>query len=147
MTSINRYHDYGTLKYVLRSIANNMNWVDNVILVTDNQLPEWLNTREVRVVDHKEFINGKLPTFNSNVIMTNLDKIPQLNEQFIAFNDETIVWNAVKKTDFFKNNLPVDSLIETGTVPKNDGFYHISLNGVALINERFSKRNVMLKKI
>lgn len=101
LTSINRYHDYGTLKYVLRSIANNMNWVDNVILVTDNQLPEWLNTREVRVVDHKEFINGKLPTFNSNVIMTNLDKIPQLNEQFIAFNDETIVWNAVKKTDFF----------------------------------------------
>lgn len=143
----NRYHDYGTLLYVLRSIEKNMPWINDVFLLTDHQVPEWINLDKVRIVDHTHFIDGKLPTFNSNVIMTSIGKIKELSDKFIVFNDEFIVWNKVEISDYFQDGLPVDSLIETGTVPKIDGFFHISQNGVALANEKFSKRAVMLKNI
>lgn len=143
----NRYRDYNTLKFVLRSIDKFMPWVNNVFLITDNQKPEWLDIRTVNLVDHMEFIQGSLPTFNSNAIMTNIGNIPNLSEHFIVFNDESIVWDETKGTDFFKNGLPVDSLIETGTVPESDGFFHISANDVALINEKFSKRKIMRKHL
>ncbi|MCJ2385368.1 Stealth CR1 domain-containing protein [Lactiplantibacillus plantarum] len=138
----NRYTEYGTLKYVLRSIEHNMPWVGKIFLLTDNQVPSWLNLKNTIIVDHKEFIKGKLPTFNSNVILTSIGNIKDLSENFIIFNDETIVWSPVKKENFFVNDLPVDSLIESGTVPKIDGFFHISQNDVAIINEHFNKRQV-----
>lgn len=144
--SDNRYFDYGTLKYALRSIEKNMPWVGKIFLLTDNQIPDWLNTESLEIVDHTEFISGTLPTFNSNVILTNLHRIPNLAEHFVLMNDDLIVWRMTKPTDFFKSDLPVDALIETGTVPFTDGFFHISQNGVALANELFDKRKIMKEK-
>ncbi|GAB6093377.1 Stealth CR1 domain-containing protein [Furfurilactobacillus curtus] len=143
----NRYRDYGTLKYVLRSIDKNMSWVGRIFLLTDHQVPSWINKEKVIIVDHSDFIVGALPTFNSNVILTSIGNIKELGDFFIVFNDETLVVNRTKRTDFFRNGLPVDSLIETGTVPMSDGFFHISSNGVALINQHFSKRKVMKKHL
>lgn len=143
MVSQNRYDDYGTLKYVMRSIEENMPWVGNVFLLTDNQRPKWVNTQNVKVVDHTSFIQGNLPTFNSNVIMMNLHNIPGLAERFVLLNDDTIIWSKTAERDFFKGKFPVDILVETGTVPKIDGFFHISQNGVALMNESFNKRDVI----
>ncbi|WP_270766240.1 stealth conserved region 3 domain-containing protein [Weissella confusa] len=37
----------------------------------------------------------------------------------------------------------MDILVESGTVPKIDGFFHISQNGVALMNDFFNKRDVI----
>lgn len=143
LSADNRYLEYGTLQYVLRSIARYLPWVNRVFLLTDHQVPAWLNTDRVAVVDHTEFITERLPTFNSNVILTSIGHIHALSDQFIIFNDEMIVWQPLPPTAFFKNGLPVDALIETGTVPKDDGFFHISQNGVALANRLFSKRQVM----
>lgn len=142
----NRFLDYGTLRYVLRSIEKNMPWINNVFLLTDEQKPEWLKQNTLNLVSHKEFIRGELPTFNSNVIMTNINHISNLSEKFIIFNDEFIVWNSTKSTDYFLNGLPVDSLIETGTVPEADDFFHISQNGVAIVNKFFNKRKILRKK-
>lgn len=146
LTSKNRFFDYGTLKYVLRSIERNMPWIHQVFLLTDQQCPNWINLNHVHLIDHKAFINGRLPTFNSNAIMTSIGNIPGLSDKFIVFNDEFIVWQKTKVSDFFKNNLPVDSLIEIGTVPFKDGFFHISQNDVALINATFSKHKIMKKR-
>ncbi|WP_270766010.1 stealth family protein [Weissella confusa] len=93
MVSQNRYDDYGTLKYLMRSIEENMPWVGNVFLLTDNQMPKWLNKKNVKVVDHVNFIKGSLPTFNSNVIMMNLHNIPGLAERFVLLNDDYIIWS------------------------------------------------------
>lgn len=146
-SSNNRYRDYDTLRYVLRSIEKNMKWVNNVFLLTDDQKPNWLKEGSLRLVDHKDFIRGNLPTFNSNAIVTSIGNIDSLAEHFILFNDEMIVWKKVPETAFFKNSLPVDSLIETGTVPDVDGFFHISQNGVALVNSAFSKRETLRKHL
>jgi len=139
----NRFFDYGTLKFTLRSIDKFMPWVNDVFILTDGQQPEWLSIENVKVIDHKDFIQGKLPTFNSNVIMTNIAHIKNLSNNFIIFNDEVIVWSQLRKSDFFLDGLPVDSLIETGTVPKSDGFFHISQNDVAIVNDLFKKRKTI----
>ncbi|MBJ7687545.1 capsule biosynthesis protein CapG [Weissella confusa] len=143
MKSNNRFDDYGTLKYLFRSIEMYMPWVNNVFLVTDHQVPKWLDVARVKVVDHTEFIDGELPTFNSNVIVTSVYKISELSENFILMNDDLVLWNRNLPEDYFINELPVDVLVENSVVPFQDGFFHISQNGTALVNKIFNKREVM----
>lgn len=139
-----RYRDYNTLKYALRSIEKNMSWINRVFLVSDNQTPSWIDTDYVTIVDHKYFIPEMyLPTFNSSVIMTNLNKIPELSENFILGNDDIIVWDELNKDDFFKNGVPVDCLIEIGYTPTMDQFMHISNQVVANLNNYFDKKSVI----
>ena len=56
-------------------------------MVTDNQIPQWLNLtdKKIEVIDHTEIIDAKyLPVFNSSVIEMNIYKIPGLSENFIV---------------------------------------------------------------
>lgn len=142
-----RYRDWDTLRYVLRSIEKYSPWVHKVFLVTDNQKPSWLNEKysKVEVIDHKQIISQDyLPTYNSNVITLNMHKIPGLSEKFINMNDELIFSSPVKPTDFFKNDLPCDFFVESpvlGEIP----WHKTILNGVILINQKFNKREFMKK--
>ena len=49
MDADERYRDYGTLKYLLRSIDQNMSWVENIFLITDDQVPNWLDTENKKI--------------------------------------------------------------------------------------------------
>ena len=42
-TAANRYRDNDELKYSLRSLVRNAPWIRHVYIVTDNQVPSWLN--------------------------------------------------------------------------------------------------------
>ena len=44
--SKNRYRELGQLKYSLRSLEQNVPWAQRIFIVTNNQVPDWLN------VDH-----------------------------------------------------------------------------------------------
>ncbi|MDR3189814.1 MAG: Stealth CR1 domain-containing protein [Lactobacillaceae bacterium] len=151
LNSNNRYDDYGTLKFLLRSIEKNMPWVNNVFLVTDQQQPDWLNDtyEHLKLVDHTDFIDGALPTFNSSVITTSTYKIPGLADNFISFNDDMLAWGEIAETDFFVDNIPVDTLGEKPIMPQSyrDVSNRISVNHVALLNEKFNKRQVMKQNI
>lgn len=59
-TNEQRFRDFGTLKYLLRSIEMNANWVRKIWIVTDNQRPEWLNNTDnrVEIVDHTVFFSA-----------------------------------------------------------------------------------------
>ncbi|WP_308858386.1 stealth family protein [Lacticaseibacillus paracasei] len=84
-----RFRDYGTLRYLLRSIEKYANWVNHIYLVTDHQRPNWLSTSNPRltVINHQDIIPAAaLPTFNSNAIDFCLDRIPGLSEQFVYFS-------------------------------------------------------------
>ena len=66
-----RFRNWGTLKYVMRGISENMPFIDKIILIVSDhhQVPKWINTDFVKVVYHKDFIPSKyLPTFNSRTI-------------------------------------------------------------------------------
>lgn len=104
-----RFRSWGTLRYLFRGIAKYMPFVRNVILIVSrpSQVPDWLDTNNVRVVYHKDFIPKQfLPAFNSCTIECFLSNIPDLAEQFIYFNDDIFPINDMIAEDFFTDGKP-----------------------------------------
>lgn len=102
-----RYADNDELRYSLRSIEKYAPWIRKIFIVTDNQVPEWLNTDnpKVEIVDHKEILPSEcLPTFNSVVIEHALFNIPGLAEKFLYANDDMFINRPVKPSDFFEKD-------------------------------------------
>ncbi|MDD3303380.1 MAG: stealth family protein [Clostridia bacterium] len=114
-SSINRFRDFNNLQYLFRGIEKYASWIHHIFFVTWGHIPSWLNTnnQKIRIIRHDEFIPKKyLPTFNSNVIETNLHRIKDLSEQFILLNDDIFILNHLKETDFFYKDLPKDFYVE-----------------------------------
>lgn len=109
-----RYFDNEELRYSLRSVCQNMPWVNHIYIVTNNQRPTWLkNDPKVTVVDHREIIpESLLPTFNSVTIEMHLHKIPQLSEKYILFNDDFFIGTPLEKDFFFCDDKPIVRLRE-----------------------------------
>lgn len=105
-----RFFDNDELKYALRSCEKFAPWINHVYIVTDRQIPKWLNTNyeKVTVVDHSEIMPQEcIPCFNSNVIEYYVPFIPNLSEKFLFGNDDTFFGAAVTPDDFFEGNKPV----------------------------------------
>jgi hypothetical protein len=100
-----RYVSRDELRYSLRSLHAHVPWVRRIFLVTDDQVPAWLNTGhpQITVVSHKEIFGdkGKLPTFNSHAIETRLHHIEGLSEHFIYTNDDVFFGRPLEPGVFF----------------------------------------------
>ena len=142
-----RYRDFGTLKYVFRSIEKFAPWVKNIYLVTNGQVPEWLDTEndKVKLIKHSNYIPKEyLPTFNSHPIEWNFNKIRGLSENFVYFNDDVILTAPVKPTDFFKDGLPCDSFGLELLAPS--GFFsNIAFNNMVVVNKHFDFKETVKK--
>lgn len=101
-----RFTDNQELRYSLRSLEHFAPWIRNVYLVTDNQCPEWLNTRNVHLVSHKEIFppQAAYPVFSNRPIEFCLHKIPDLAEHYLYFNDDFMFGNSVQKNIFFTSD-------------------------------------------
>lgn len=103
-----RFSNHDELYYSIISVLDNMPWVRQIFIVTDNQVPSWYAKNKngrITIVDHKEIINGEyLPTFNSHVIEANIHKIKGLSEHFIYFNDDVFVGRPLLPSHFFGRN-------------------------------------------
>lgn len=149
-TASSRFRDWGLMKYWFRGVEKYAPWVNKVYFVTWGHYPEWLDLDHPKlvVVNHTDYIPAEnLPTFNSNVIELYLNRLEMLSEQFVLFNDDMFLIDAVKPTDFFKKGLPCET-VRLGSVysvnPENV-FPHTILNNTAVINKHFSKPRVMKK--
>lgn len=99
-----RYADNGELKYSLRSVELYAPWIRKIFIVTDNQVPEWLDATnpKIQIVDHKEILSPEsLPCFNSRIIEHSLFRIPGLAEHFLYANDDMFINSSVTPDDFF----------------------------------------------
>lgn len=106
-----RFLDNGELRYSLRSVEKFAPWIRRIFIVTDNQIPSWLNTSDPRVsvVDHREIMPHEvLPVFNSNALELYLHRIPDLSEHFLYANDD-MFFGAPVTPDFFfdSRGLPI----------------------------------------
>ena len=104
-----RFRSWGTLKYLMRGIAEYMPFIRQIVLVVSapSQVPVWVNQENVRVVYHKDFIPAKyLPTFNSCTIESFFWKIPNLADRIIYFNDDIFPNNPMTEEDFFTGTTP-----------------------------------------
>lgn len=147
-TTTVRYRDYGTLKYVFRSIEKYAAWVRKIYLVTADQCPKWLNldNPKVEVIDHSSIIDKKyLPLFNSDPIEWNIDKIPNLSENFVYFNDDMLLNKKLAPEYFFKNGLPCDFRLYTDNLPI-ESFYSIPFTNDTLMNNYLHGRWPLSKK-
>jgi hypothetical protein len=99
-----RFQQHDELRYSLRSIEAYAPWVRRVYLVTNGQVPNWLNMRHDRLVlvRHDDIFANKpdLPTFNANAIDFNLHHISGLSKRFIYINDDIFFGRAVVPEDF-----------------------------------------------
>lgn len=106
-----RYSDNDELKYSLRSVDMYAPWIRKIFIVTDNQVPKWLDTSnpKIRIVDHKEILpEVSLPCFNSRLIEHFLYKIPGLSEHFLYANDDMFINRPVTPATFFAaDGLPI----------------------------------------
>lgn len=92
------------LRYLLRSVAKNLSFINKVWLVVQNEseVPSYVNKKEVNVVTHKEFIPAKyLPTFNSNTIESFIGRIDGLADRFLYMNDDWFIIDPLTEEDFF----------------------------------------------
>lgn len=158
-TDASRYLDIGELLYSLRSIHRHLSWINQIYIVTDNQVPKWLNTHRtnLKLVNHTTIIPKQfLPTFNSNTIEFYIHKIPGLSEHFIYFNDDVFIAKKLPKSQFFTEDgrcyFPVspndwkkrDMLLEKyRTANKNDmgsiQYKFISFNSYKSFYNKFRK--------
>ncbi|MGQ0631258.1 MAG: stealth conserved region 3 domain-containing protein [Sporichthyaceae bacterium] len=103
-----RYLDRAELRYSLRSLERNAPWVRHIYVVTDHQVPAWLNPADprLRIVDHTEIFtdSGALPTFNSHAIESRLHRIPGLAEHYLYLNDDMFFGAPCAPEDFFVGN-------------------------------------------
>lgn len=100
-----RFADNDELKYSLRSLERYAPWVRKVYIVTNGQIPSWLNLDcpRVTIVTHEEIFPNKshLPTYSSPAIETHLHRIRGLSQRFIYLNDDVFFgWN-VWPEDFY----------------------------------------------
>lgn len=101
-----RFKNNDELKYALRSVEKYAPFIRKIFLVTDNQIPTWLNTNhpKLTVIDHKDIIPSEyLPTFNAYVIEAFIHKIPDLAEHFLFANDDTFFTAPCSESFFFDN--------------------------------------------
>nr|CAD7569097.1 unnamed protein product [Timema californicum] len=92
------------LRYSLRSLEKFAPWIRHVFLVTNGQIPYWLNLDNPRLtlVTHEEiFVNlSHLPTFSSPAIETHIHRIHGLSQKFLYLNDDVMLGKEVWPEDF-----------------------------------------------
>ncbi len=110
INTVGRYQDNQELKYSLRSVEKHLPWIRKIFIVTDNQIPAFLDTchPKIEIVYHSEIIPEKiLPIYNSVIIEYFIYKIPDLSEHFLYANDDTFINTNLSPSFFFKDDIPI----------------------------------------
>ena len=93
------------LKYSIRSVDLFASWIRDIYIVTNGQVPVWLNTAHPRIklITHQEIFNNQshLPTFNSAAIESQLHHITGLSRRFLYFNDDVALLRPICLEDFY----------------------------------------------
>ncbi|XP_037702598.1 N-acetylglucosamine-1-phosphotransferase subunits alpha/beta isoform X2 [Choloepus didactylus] len=106
--SASRFEDNEELRYSLRSIEKHAPWVRNIFIVTNGQIPSWLNLDNPRVtiVTHQDVFQNlsHLPTFSSPAIESHIHRIEGLSQKFIYLNDDVMFGKDVWPDDFYSHS-------------------------------------------
>lgn len=144
-----RYRDREELRYSLRSIAMFADFVRHVYVVTDDQVPSWLNTASPRVtvVPHKQIFRSSdgLPTFNSHAIEACLHHIDGLAEHYLYLNDDFMFGRRVLPELFFLSNGLAKFFASSALISVDDprkigrSVDVAAANSRALVHQRFDR--------
>src|SRR5699024_7866305 len=106
--SDSRFISRDELKYSLRSLEYYASWARRIFIVTDGQVPPWLDTDnpKITLVDHHEIFSDPsvLPVFNSHAIESQLHHIPGLADHYLYLNDDCFFLRPTDPELFFTAN-------------------------------------------
>lgn len=123
--SASRFADNQELKYSLRSIERFSPWIRNIYIVTNGQIPSWLNldNPRVKIVTHKAIFanHSHLPTFSSPAIESHIHRIPGLSKKFIYMNDDVMFGDHVWPDDFYTHSKGQKIFLTWGVPNCNEG--------------------------
>jgi len=127
-----RYRDNDELRFNLRALEKFYPDHGQVYLVTDGQVPHWLQASDaLTLVDHRDLMPEQaLPVFDSGHIESYLHHIPGLAERFIYLNDDVFFGADVDPSLWFGED-GVAVFKETSAVPDYDV---LQPNETALVN-------------
>lgn len=149
-----RYANNDELKYSLRSVEKHIPWIHKIFIVTDNQIPSWLDIHhpKITIVDHREILPPEaLPCFNSRVIEYFMYRIPGLSEYFLYANDDMFVNANLLPSFFFGTDgfpivrlqyLPfqrIESKLKNLMNIRANSYRKSIDNSIALIRKKFGK--------
>ena len=93
------------LRYSLRSIEKHAPWVRHIFIVTNGQIPSWLNLEHPRLtlVSHDQIFpnSSHLPSYSSPAIESHLHRIPGLSKHFLYLNDDVMFGDDIWPEDFY----------------------------------------------
>ncbi|MFY7698513.1 MAG: Stealth CR1 domain-containing protein [Legionella sp.] len=108
-----RFNQCGELSYCVFSLLQFAPWINNIFIITDQQIPPIVEqlamttyANKIKIIDHLQIFadyEHVLPTFNSLTIETMLFKIPDLADKFIYLNDDCLLVRPVSYDDFFRS--------------------------------------------
>lgn len=109
-----RYCDYGELELSVKLLLKYCDFIRNIYIITDNQIPQWYDKNlypNIFIIDHKNILGSECcqPTFKSDSIECYLHKISNLSENFLYLNDDTFIGNYCTINNFIdsETNLPI----------------------------------------
>lgn len=148
--SPSRWVSRDELRYSLRSVAMYARWVRRIYIVTDQQVPPWLDVShpQIEVVDHRDIFTDPsvLPVFNSHAIESQLHHIDGLSEQYLYLNDDVLIGRPVEPELFFHRNGLAKLFLSSNTLdldpPSADDLPAMSAakNNRALLDQDFGVR-------
>ena len=146
--AVNRFRDWGLMKYWFRAIETFAPWVRTIHFVTWGHVPDFLKLDhpKLHLVRHEDYLpKDCLPTFNACAIEMSIHKIDGLSEKFIFFNDDMFLLRPIEQEAFFKNGLPVADGGETVNPPYGKLLVWNALyyNDLGIINRHFEKRKTV----
>ena len=144
-----RFHDNGELRYSLRSLELFAPWIRKVHIVTNGQVPSWIDRGHPRLslISHEDLFTDQsvLPVFNSWAIEWQMSRIPGLSRRFMYFNDDFFLGRPVTPADFITPGGGYRIHVESYSIPSratasNDTDRSLAFTE-SLINARFSPRS------
>jgi len=89
------------IHYAVKSVQRFMPWVRTIYVLTPQ--PQDPHIPGTQVVFNEQLCDDPavVPTFNSHVVESLIHRIPNLAEQFVYFNDDTMVGQPLSKSTFF----------------------------------------------
>ena len=144
-----RYRNLDTFKYWLRGVDKFAPWVNSIKIVTYGHLPEYLNINhpKIEIIKHEDYISKEfLPTFNSSALEMNLDKIPDISENFVYFNDDMFLTSKTIPTDFFKlGKARLQNLVMP--IQATQKFNNVLFNNILVLNENILPQKIISWKM
>lgn len=149
--SSSRFKNRNELLYSLRSVEYYAPFVRKIFIVTDDQIPDWLNVNhdKIHIIDHKQIFDDvtHLPTFNSHAIEMHLHRIKDLSEHYIYMNDDFFFRRKVIPEDFFDTvNGNTKAFFSSQRIPeKKIGLDLLPVDTAAVNGQELLKKHFSLK--